>query len=191
MQGLPIQVDHIKEQMLEMSLDKSSRDIAKELTMPIRDVLEFLSTPEAINYREIKLKMINDEVQYKRLTRANEIVEQFMDGVEKLSRLDPTKWKIQHVKLFELMLKDIPEQLKNLKQINNLQINNYNQSSEDSKMEESLENKMESLPAELRIRFWQEVEMLAEKYVEDYREKNSQRVYEVPENTGVNDGSGS
>lgn len=179
MQNLPVQVDPIKERMLELSLDKGPKEIAQELTMPIRDVFEFLSTPDAINYRDMKLKMINDEVQYKRLTRANSIIEQFMDGVEKLAGLPPEKWKLQHVKLFELMLKDIPEQLKNLKQINNLQINNYNQSAEDSKMEESLEAKMEALPAELRIRFWEEVERLAEKYVEDYRGKNTQRVYEV------------
>lgn len=79
------------------------------------------------------------------------------------------------------MMKEIPEQVKNIQQINNIQFNQ--KSTADSNLEDSLDDKMSKLPAELKMQFWADVEDLADKYIREYGAKKIQN------NNGVIDGS--
>lgn len=181
MQELPQKLSELQEQIIEKSLKQSPKEIAEELTLPVREVLDLLSSPMAQTIRDAKLKQANTELQYKRLEKANDIVDRLMAGIEQIVESDPHKWKIQHVKLFELMMKEIPEQVKNIQQINNIQFNQ--KSAADSNLEDSLDDKMSKLPAELKMQFWADVEDLADKYIREYGAKKIQN------NNGFIDGS--
>ena len=181
MQELPTKLTDIQEEIIEKSLKQDARQIAEEMTLPIREVLDLLSSPMAQTVRDAKLKKANTELQYKRLEKANDIVERLMAGIQQIVESDPHKWKIQHVKLFELMMKEIPEQVKNIQQINNIQFNQ--KSTADSNLEDSLDDKMSKLPAEMKMQFWAEVEDLADKYIREYGAKK------IQDNNRVIDGS--
>lgn len=180
MQNLPQQRSPIEDKIIEMSLELGPKEIAEKVGTDLKEVFQILSTPEAQMFRENKLQIMNNELQYKRIEKANSLVVKLMEGIEILVNQDPNKWKLPQVKLFELLLKDIPEQLKNIRQIKNIQVNNYNQIKFDSDVEKNLDQMMDSLPADLKMEFWTEVETLAKQYVKKYQESsNAKSIQEV------------
>lgn len=181
MQNLPQAIGPIEEKIIEMSMDQNPREIANSLSMPIKEIFKILETPQGQQMRDIKLKSANAELQYKRLRKANDIVDELMEGIEKLVKKSPETWKMAHVKLFELLMKEIPEQVKTLNQINNFNV--QTKSRDEKTVEDSLESKMEQLPAELKMKFWLEVERLAQDYINEYNAKK------VPDSQGGDHGS--
>lgn len=165
---MPTKITNIEDEIIEKSLTQNPKQIADSMGKHVRDVLEILSTPAAKEIRETKLAVANADLQYKRIKRAEALVDELIDGIEKLLKLNPVGWKMSHVKLFELLMKEIPEQVKSLKQININPTTNYNQLTEEKKLEQSLEQKMEQLPADAKIKFWKEVEEKAEEFISKY-----------------------
>ncbi len=182
MQTLPKTIQPIEERIIEESINKSPKEIAETLSMPIREVFDILANPTVKEFRENRLSIMDNELQYRRVERASNLLDELMNGIEMILRDDPKKWKMSHVKLFELLFKDLPNQIKNLK-VNNLQLNNFQSFKEEKKIEDSLEQTMAQLPATAKMEFWQEVEDLAKKYVEKYN------VQTVHESQGDDDGS--
>lgn len=180
MQNLPKTIQPIEEQIIELSIDKSPKEIANQISMPIKEVFEILANPTVKEFRENRLAIMDNELQYRRVERANTLLDELMNGIEMILRDDPKKWKMAHVKLFELLFKDLPNQIKNLK-VNNLQLNNFQSFKDEKKIEDSLEQTMSQLPADAKMEFWQEVEELAQKYVKKYN------VQTVHESEGVDD----
>ena len=168
MQQPPIIIKPVEDEIIERSLEQSPKEIADALSKSVVEVLEILSTPEARQIRENKVAIANSDLQFKRLERAKEITDKLIDGIEQIVQLGPTMWKMHHVKLFELLMKDIPEQVKSLQQIQINNTNNFHDSQSENKIEDSLDNKMEKLPSNIKMQFWQEVETLAEDYVKKY-----------------------
>ena len=125
---------------------------------------------------------MNSELTFKRVSRANDMIDELMAGIEQLIKKGPDNWKLQHVKLFELLLKDLPEQIKNLR-INNTQINNYGDVKQDKNTESMLDYVMSKLPANIKMQFWNDVSKLADEYVQKYGIK------EIHDNQRVIDGS--
>lgn len=175
MQNLPQQINDVEERVAEMSLTLSPKEIAQNMTMQVRQVFDILDSPAVKEFRANQIEVANQQLQYRRISRANELIDRLMDGIEILVGLDPVKWKLQHVKMFELLMKDLPEQLKNFKQTN-VQINNYAETKFEKEKEESIEGLMAMLPAQAKMEFWVEVEELAKKYIKLYEPPKLQTV---------------
>ena len=189
MQSIPSTISSAEERIIEMSTEKGAKEISQELAMPLHEVLEILSTPYASKKRESNLQIIQSEVQFKRLSKANGLIDRLMDGIEQIVSMDASKWKMSHVKLFELLLKDIPDQLKSLKSLNLQVNNNYAPVKSEVETEENLDNMMSYLPAEIKMKFWNEVEMLAKKYVDEYNGKKTIEAEIISEHSAVINGS--
>lgn len=180
MQNRPTVINSNEQKIIDLSVDTDPKEIAKQLLIPVADVFAVLSKPEAQRLRELKLREVNARVQFKRLNKASGMIDDLLDGIGKLAKLNPEKWKMQHVISFKMLLEAIPEQIKSIQQVN---FNQYNNSPEEIKVESSLEDKMAKLPASLKMEFWAEVEQLAEQYIQNYGAKKIQN------NIAVVDGS--
>lgn len=189
MQSVPSTISSAEEKIIEMSTEKGAKEISQELAIPLHEILEILSTPYASKKRENNLQIIQSEVQFKRLSKANGLIDKLMDGIEKIVSMDSKNWKMSHVKLFELLLKDIPDQLKSLKNLNLQVNNNYGPVKSEIETEENLDKMMSYLPAEIKMKFWNEVETLAKKYVDEYNNKKTIEAEIIPEHSTIINGS--
>lgn len=181
MMNPPTIINSKEQEIINASVDSDPKDIARELGISISEVFDVLSKPEAQRIRDIKVREVNARVQFKRLSKASTLIDKLMDGIEKLVSLNPEKWKMQHVISFKMLLESIPEQIKNIQQVNNFNQVNINQ--DEARVESSLEEKMSKLPASLKMEFWADVEKLAEDYVKRYGDEKIQN------NSGFVDGS--
>ena len=175
MQTLPNNIQPIEEQIIEESIDKSPKEIAEKMSMPVKEVFEILANPVVKEFRDNRLAIMDNELQFRRVERASSLLDDLMDGIEELVKAGPRTWKMSHVKLFELLFKDLPNQIKNLK-VNNVQVNNFESFQEEKEIENSLEETMSQLPASAKMEFWKEVDSLAKTYVEKYEVNGIQNV---------------
>jgi len=173
----PKVINSKEKEIIDASVDTDPKEIARELGISISEVFDVLSKPEAQRVRDLKIREVNARVQFKRLNKASGIIDDLLNGIEKLSKLNPEKWKMQHVLSFKMLLESIPDQIKSIQQINNF--NQINVNPDEAKVESSLEEKMSKLPASLKMEFWAEVEKLAGDYVKRYGDQKIQNDHRV------------
>lgn len=164
-----------QEEIISQSVaGKTPEETAALLHVSEKLVLETLTIPAVIARRLAKIDTMDFSVNLERLTGAKNILPQIIAGIQKIASEDALSWKMVHFKLFEMLLRELPKAEASInKTLLNVQINNNGQADEEvldsSTISEQIDYVLKKLPATKQMQFWQDVDILAQKYVEEFK----------------------
>lgn len=172
---MPIILSDEQKNIINLSVSgKLPDEISEMLGISVPLVLQTLSDPAMKVLQDTLIKSVDFNLNLSRMKRASDILPTILDGIDIISKLPPEKWKIVHFKLFEMLIKEIPKTQERINQT----LLNFNFGNKPIQQDEVIEFDnisseidfvLKKLPAEKQIMFWQEVDLLAKKYINEFK----------------------
>ena len=152
------------------AMGQTPEEIATQTNASPELIYDTLNLEPVKKYKEFLFNDMNTNLSIRRLKGAMDNIDQFIalsKSVIDILSENPMGVKIHHVKLIELLIKEIPKMEIAL----NKNTANFNfKPEEKKKAPNKIDRLLQDLPAEWQTRFWQAVENLAEEYFNQYQD---------------------